>query len=246
MTSRSSGPRGRLIVEAVAAGLAYAMTLWWLSVCALASFRPDLLSFPYWPHLAGLGAQQPQLTGLRSDTSGALAFLVAAVCIVVSEYLRLRRKVNLPAPAGRRWPDSAPALLAVAVAEMVVVLATGLVVYISTNAITHPDTLLVGTSHLAPWPAEGTLRILALIGCVASVAVLRYLLARSAIGRAAATTAVPPGERSSAGNGHHEPTGEHSFGALLPPIADGQRIASGDGRLASRVSPAAGSQTPAE
>ena len=159
MTSRSSGTRGRLIVEAVTAGLAYAMTLWWLSVCALASFRPDLLSFPYWPHLAGLDAQQPHLTGLRSDTSGALAFLVAAVCIVVSEYLRLRRKVNFPAPAGRRWPDSAPALLAVAVAEMVVVLATGLVVYISTNAITHPDTLLVGTSHLAPWPAEGTLRI---------------------------------------------------------------------------------------
>ncbi len=159
----------RLMAEAVTAGLAYAMLLWWLSVCALGSFRPELLPFPYWP----------QLSGLRSDTSGALAFVVAAICLITSEYLRLRRRAAGPSVASRRLADRPVALFTVAVAETVAVLGTGLVVYISANAITHPKTLLVATTHLVSWPTEGTLRMLGLIGCAASVAVLRYLLASS-------------------------------------------------------------------
>ena len=120
------------------------------------------------------------------------------------------------------------------------VLATGLVVYISTNAITHPDTLLVGTTHLAPWPTEGTLRIAALIGCVASVAVLRYLLAISAIGRVAATTAGPAGERSSAGNGHHEPTGD----MVRSPAADRRRPKDRLRRRQARIPDLTGSRQP--
>ncbi len=172
MASPSAGA-SRLMAEAVTAGLAYAMLLWWLSVCALGSFRPELLPFPYWA----------QLSGLRSDTSGALAFVGAASCLITSEYLRLRRRVAGPAVASRRLADRSAALFTVAVAETVVVLGTGLVFYISANAITHPKTLLIATTHLVSWPTEGTLRMLALIGCAASVAALRYLLAGSPLGR---------------------------------------------------------------
>lgn len=232
MSSRPTSS-SRLMAEAVTAGLAYAMTLWWLSVCALASFRPEFLASPYWP----------KLTGLRSDTSGALAFFVAAACLITSEYLRLRRRVHGQAAAGRRSADSAPALFAVAVAETVVVLATGLVVYISTNAITHPETLFIGATHLAPWPTEGTLRILALIGCAGSVGVLRYLLAGSSIrhpGRrpAAAPPSAAPGEGTSGRTIRTERAGD-GFGALLPAI-------NGDDRTVSRVSPAAGHPVPEE
>ena len=226
MTSRSSGTSGRLLVEAVAVGLAYAMTLLWLGVCALASFRPDFLSYPYWP----------RLPGLRSDTSAALAFFTAAVCLVVSEYLRLRRRGA--APAVRQAPNSPAALLAVAVAEMVAVLSTGLVIYISTNAITHPETLMVVTTHLAPWPTEGTLRVLALIACACSVAVLRYLLAGSTIWRGGRRPAVTSsGECTCGGGAHHEPAGDGSAD-MLPPISDS--------RIPSRVSPAAGSKVAEE
>lgn len=188
----------RLVAEAVTAGLAYAAVLWWLSVCALGSFRPEMLPFPYWP----------QLSGLRSDTSGTLAFVVAAVCLIISEYLRLRRRAaGLAAPS--RLTDRPAALLTVAVAETVAVLSTGLVIYISANAITHPETLLIGTTHLAPWPTEGTLRVLALAGCAASVAVLRYLLAGSPLrrtgrGHAGSPATGVPGDSSrdeAAGNG---------------------------------------------
>lgn len=189
----------RMVAEAVTAGLAYAMLLWWLSVCALGSFRPGLLPFPYWPDLGWL----------RSDTSGTLAFAVTAVCLVSSEYLRLRRRAVGRAVVGRLLADRPVALLTVAVAEMVAVLSTGLVGYISTNAITHPETLLMRTTHLAPWPTEGTLRMLALVGCAASVAVLRYLLAGSPLVRpwrrlvAASFTGVPgePSRDEVAGDG---------------------------------------------
>jgi hypothetical protein len=188
----------RLTAEAVTAGLAYAMTLWWLSVCALGSFRPEFMAFPYWP----------RLTGLRSDTSGTLAFVVAAVCLVTSEYLRLRRRAAGRAVTDRRLADRPCVLFTVAAAETVAVLATGLVVYISTNAVTHPQTLMIGATHLAPWPTEGTLRIMALIGCAASVAVLRYLLA-----------GVPlrPGRRPAPAT----PSGREQYGsdfAAIPPV----------------------------
>ena len=50
-----------------------------------------------------------------------------------------------------------------AVAETVAVLATGLFVYLSFNALIHPATLLLHITHLLPWPAEGTVRVEALL-----------------------------------------------------------------------------------
>jgi hypothetical protein len=59
--------------------------------------------------------------------------------------------------------------------KTVAILATGLVAYVSVNAVTHPATLVIHVTHLLPWPTEGTLRIIALILCVASVGILRLL-----------------------------------------------------------------------
>ena len=175
-------------------------------MCALGSFRPELLPFPYWP----------QLSGLRSDTSGALAFVVAAICLITSEFPRLRRRAAGPPVASRRLADRPAALFTVAVAETVAVLGTGLVVYISANAITHLRTLLVATTHLVSSPTEGTLRMLGLIGCAASVAVLRYLLASSPLAQsgrrpvAVGRTGVPGGAlpgRGGRGRLHRRVTG---------------------------------------
>jgi len=62
-----------------------------------------------------------------------------------------------------------------AVSETTAVVATGLAVYISVNAVTHPATLEIQATHLAAWPTEGTLRVAALLLCMCSVTVLRYL-----------------------------------------------------------------------
>ena len=59
-------------------------------------------------------------------------------------------------------------------AEVVALLSSAVVVYVSVNAVTHPDTLLIGATHFATWPTEGTLRIAALLLSVCSVALLRY------------------------------------------------------------------------
>ena len=166
MTGQDPGgaPRGRLACEAITAGLGYGGVLCWASTALVGSFRGEDLPGHYW-----------QPIPLRTDTSGFIAFLVAAVCLVASGYLRLRRRA---APA-RYQPAPAPvATLARAVAEMVAVLATGLFVYLSFNAITHPVSLLLHITHLLPWPAEGTVRVEALLLCVCSVAVWRYLRAR--------------------------------------------------------------------
>lgn len=154
-------------MEALAVGLAYMAGLCWASVCLLASFRPDDLSSPYWRGLPGL----------RSDTCGILAFFAVAVCLATSEYLRLSRRRDAAARS-EQAPSGRPAkFLAVAVSETVAVLATGLVGYLSMNAVTHPATLGVEATHLAAWPTEGTLRVAALVSCACSIAVLRYLLA---------------------------------------------------------------------
>ena len=60
--------------------------------------------------------------------------------------------------------------MVLAVAETVAVLATGLFVYLSFNAITHPGSLLLHITHLLPWPAEGTVRVEALLLSACSVA----------------------------------------------------------------------------
>jgi hypothetical protein len=157
----------QLAAEAAAAGLAYGAGLCWASTCLLASFRPGELGAPYWSGL-------PRL---RTDTCGIVAFLVVAVALSASEYLRLRRRRDASTTSPRRPSSGNPALLAQASAETVAVLATGLAGYLSVNAVTHPATLEIQATHLAAFPTEGTLRVIALGLCVCSVAALRYLLA---------------------------------------------------------------------
>ena len=41
----------------------------------------------------------------------------------------------------------------------------------------HPATLNIQLTHLAPWPTEGTVRVLALGACLVAVATRRYLRA---------------------------------------------------------------------
>jgi len=156
----------RRLIEAVAVGLAYGALLCWLSTCAVASFRGAYLARPYWA----------AIPALRTDTCGAVAFAVAAVGLMVSEYLRLQRRqtgVAVKSPQSPRRTE----LVTRAASETVAVLSTGLVAYISANAVTHPVTLGIQATHFVSWPTEGTLRVLALVGCVGSVGTLRYLRA---------------------------------------------------------------------
>jgi hypothetical protein len=64
-----------------------------------------------------------------------------------------------------------------AVAEAAVVCATGVVIYLSLNAVMHPWSLPVHLTHLAPWPSEGTARVTGLAVCLAAVATRHYLRA---------------------------------------------------------------------
>jgi hypothetical protein len=170
-----------LAVEASAAGLAYGAGLCWASVCLVASFRPDALSAPYWRGVPGL----------RTDTSGIVAFFVVAVGFTASEYLRLLRRRDTAVKPGPGLTARTTELLALAILETVALLATGLVVYLSVNAVTHPATLGIHATHLATWPTEGTLRVAALLLCASSAAALRYLVA-------VPTTRCAAEERSSA------------------------------------------------
>jgi len=150
-----------LALEAAMAGLGYAAALCWASVCLLASFRPDRLSNPYWSGIPYL----------RSDTSGIAGFVLAALCLCGSEYLRWRRRAAGRAPGlSGRCP-----LLLLSASETAALLCSGLVAYLSVNDVTHPATLRLQATHLLSWPAEGTLRVMALLLTAASVAVLRYL-----------------------------------------------------------------------
>jgi hypothetical protein len=152
--------RGRLAAEAVTLGLAFAGLLCWASTALVGSFRDQDLPLRYW-----------QPIPLHTDTSGFIAFLVAAVCLVTSGYLRLsRRREAVSGP-----PPGPPAMLVLAVAETVAVLATGLFGYLSFNALMHPATLQLHITHLLPWPAEGTVRVEALLLCACSIAAWRYL-----------------------------------------------------------------------
>jgi hypothetical protein len=157
-----------LTLEASATGLAYAMGLCWAGVALVASFRPGDLSAPYWG----------EVPTLRADTCGITAFFAVAVLFAMSEFLRLHRRRDTLQKAGRT-SAGAPTLLMLATSETVAVLATGVVSYLSINAVTHPGTLDLPATHLAPYPTEGTLRVVALFLSACSVAVLRYLLAGS-------------------------------------------------------------------
>lgn len=166
------GGDGWLAVEAAAAGLAFGSLLEWASTALVGSFRPLDLADPYWRGVPWL----------RTDTSGFAAFLVAAVCLLTSEYLRLRRRRSA-ASAGAVPPPTAlggAVLLAMAAAETVAVLATGLFGYLSVNAVTHPATQQIQATHLLSWPTEGTLRVVALLLCIVSFGMVRYLRPRIA------------------------------------------------------------------
>ena len=113
------------------AGLAYGGLLCWASTALVGSFRDQYLPDRYW-----------QPIPLRSDTTGFIAFLIAAVGLATSEYLRLRRR----RAALRRPPPGPAATLILAAAETVAVLATGLFGYLSLNAIIHPATLRAAAS----------------------------------------------------------------------------------------------------
>lgn len=173
------GGDGWLAVEAATAGLAFGSLLEWASTALVGSFRPLDLADPYWR----------VVPWLRTDTSGFAAFIVAAVCLLSSEYLRLRRRrsaasagaVPPAASAGAVPPPTAlggAVLLAMAAAETVAVLATGLFGYLSVNAVTHPATQQIQATHLLSWPTEGTLRVVALLLCIVSFGMVRYLRPR--------------------------------------------------------------------
>lgn len=175
--SRSTYMINRLVIEAVTAGLAYGSVLWWASTCLVGSFRPQGMGKPYWP----------SIPDLRTDTAGFIAFIISAICLTISEYLRLHRRQSMKFP-GRNLAPTGQAVevanvsirpISQAVCETIAILASGLVSYLSVNAVTHPATLLMRATHLLSWPTEGTLRIIALVLCVGSVSVLRFLRAKS-------------------------------------------------------------------
>jgi hypothetical protein len=154
------------VVESVALGLGYAAVLVWGGSALVAAFSP-YESYPYWP----------AIPHLRTDTSGVLAFIVSLVCLSVSRYLELRRRAvrgDIPVTPAVR---PAGVLAVQAVAEAAVVCATGLVIYLSLNAVMHPWTLPIRLTHLLPWPSEGTVRVIGLAVCVAGVAIRHYLRA---------------------------------------------------------------------
>jgi hypothetical protein len=153
----------KLVVESAAFGLGYTAVLIWSGAALVASFTGGEAN-PYWP----------AIPHLRTDTAGVIAFAVAIVSLVVSKYLQLGRRSDAPPQ-----PVTRPAgVLAVqAMAETAAVLGTALVVYLSLNAVTHPYTLRLQLTHLWPWPSEGTVRVIGLGICLASVATRRYLRA---------------------------------------------------------------------
>jgi hypothetical protein len=173
-----------LAVEAAAAGLAFGGLLEWASTALVGSFRPQDLADPYWRGVPWL----------RTDTSGFAAFIVAGICLLTSEYLRLRRRRAGAADETAPPPVVAPgevALLAMAASETVAVLATGLFGYLSVNAVTHHFTLQIQATHLLSWPTEGTLRVVALLLCVVSFGLFRYLRPGIVAGRASPASSRP-------------------------------------------------------
>ena len=167
MTHNSSVGRQCLLVEASCFGLAYAAGLCWITVCLLASFRPNGLSAAYWT----------ELPYLRSDTSGVIAFFAVSIFLPCSEFLRLRRRPRIRRPSGWLPFSDITTAAGLAISETLSSLSTGLVLYLSVNAVTHPATMTIRATHIAPWPTESTLRAIALITCALSATVYRLFSA---------------------------------------------------------------------
>jgi hypothetical protein len=160
-------------------------------------------AYPYWP----------AIPHLRTDTSGFLAFAVALVSLAVSRYLELRRRGDRGDTQVKPVSRSAGVHAVQAVADAAVVCATGLVIYLSLNAITHPWSLPVQLSHLWPWPSEGTARMTGLAACWIAVATRHYL-------RATATrpaNAAPAGEHALPGTEHDRVPETERDRAAVPP-----------------------------
>jgi hypothetical protein len=158
-----SQANGKLVIESMALGVGYTAMLIWVGSALVASFAGTEAN-PYWS----------AIPFLRTDTAGDLAFAVAIVSLVVSRYLQLRRRRAAPVqpaarPAGR--------VMVQALAETASVLFTAVVIYLSFNAVTHPETLELQLTHLLPGPSEGTVRVIALGICLVAVATSRYLRA---------------------------------------------------------------------
>lgn len=165
----------KLLIESAAFGLGYAAVLIWFGSALVASFTADEAE-PYWsviPHL-------------RTDTSGVIAFGVAIVSLAVSRYLQLRRRNGAPVQPVVR---PAGTLAVQAMAETAAFLASGMVIYLSMNAWTHPFTLRLQLTHLWPWPSEGTVRVIGLAICLVAVATSRYL--RATASRPSQATTAP-------------------------------------------------------
>jgi hypothetical protein len=171
--------RGRRATESVAVGLAYGGLLVVFGACLVASFRPNNLFLPYWTGI-------PRL---RTDTSGAVAFFVAGVGIVVSEGCRLHRRDSDVSRVAHSGDDSF-VIWVIATGRAVAILAIVAVVYLSVNAVTHPYTLDIHATHFASWPTESTLRVVALLAASVAVGVLRF----AAINRPAASTTKSGGD----------------------------------------------------
>jgi hypothetical protein len=172
MIYRDFDQQGRwLLIEALTFGLAYGAGLCWVSVCLLASFRPNRLSTPYWS----------AIPAIRTDTCGILAFFAVTVFLTWSEFLRFRRRRAGTITANIVSHGPLIDLVALATSETVAVLGTGLAIYLSVNAVTHPVTLGMPATHLMSWPTEGTLRVIALLLCVVSASTLRFLWHRARI-----------------------------------------------------------------
>jgi hypothetical protein len=167
-----------LLVESAAFGLGYAAVLIWAGAALVGSFGGGLAS-PYWP----------AIPHLRTDTTGVIAFAIAIVSLATSRYLQLRRCGGAPAEQAPPSPARPAWVLTVqAIAETAAILGTGLVAYLSLNAVTHPETLRLQLTHLWPWPSEGTVRVIALCICLVAVATRRYL--RASASRASQTATV--------------------------------------------------------
>ena len=190
-----SRPAVQLIFEALTAGITYAAGLCWTSVCLLAILRPRGLSAPYWRDIAGL----------RTDTCGIAAFFAVAICFTMSEYLRLRPKDSAATP-NRVSVNGAIKALALAASRTIMTLSSGLVIYISLNAVTHPATLDMQATHLAAWPTEGTLRVTALLLSALSVTILRYMAPKVTATRDSSLTTASPSVRAITNDtDRHEP-----------------------------------------